>query len=339
MKYEQYIEFLKEKGFRIEVVPFFAIDTFSILYRKGYIIKKIIGVVQGFLKRFLYLFKLPFVDGIYIHLNVCPLGPPILEWLYLKIAKKTIYDIDDMVFQLNTSKQNNISRFFKSRSRFFLLMKESDFCITCTPTLDSIAKKYNKNTKDISSTINTEKYLPINKYSNESKLIIGWTGSHSTVPYLHLLDEVLIKLSQKYNFKLLVMGATNFKIKGVNIETVPWESSIEIKTLQRIDIGLYPLPDNEWIKGKSGLKALQYMALGLPVVASNLGCNNRVIENNLSGILVNNDIEWFEALSNLIQDASLRKFLGQNARNRVERYFSVNSNKGNYLSIFKKVYL
>ena len=135
------------------------------------------------------------------------------------------------------------------------------------------------------------------------------------------------------------MGATNFTIKGVNVESVPWDSSIEIKTLQRIDIGLYPLPDNEWIKGKSGLKALQYMALGLPVVASNLGCNYRVIENNVSGILVKNTTEWINSLSNLIEDASLRKFLGQNARNRVERYFSVNSNKDNYYSIFNKIYL
>ena len=105
-----------------------------------------------------------------------------------------------------------------------------------------------------------------------------------------------------------------------------------------MDIGLYPLPDNDWIKGKSGLKALQYMAMGLPVVASNLGCNERVIENNVSGLLVDNKDEWYNSIAKLIEDNNLRRFLGENARKRVEKYFSIEANKSTYLSIFDSVY-
>lgn len=338
LKYEQYIEFLTKNGYEITIEPFFLKDTFKVLYKKGHVFQKIVGVINGFFRRFLFLFKLSKFDGIYIHLNVCPLGPHLFEFLYLKFAKKIIYDIDDMVFQLNTSENNKFASFFKSKQRYFFLMKKSNHCITCTPELNKIANQFNKNTTDISSTINTNTYLPINNYSNRKEIIIGWTGSHSTVPYLYLLEEVLKSLSKKYQYKLLVMGTNNFYIKGVNIECVQWTSETEINTLQRMDIGLYPLPDNDWIKGKSGLKALQYMALALPVVASNLGCNNRVIKNNFSGILVNNKKEWFDSLSRLIEDNNFRKFLGNNARMRVEKYFSVDSNKEKYLSIFKDTF-
>ena len=338
LKYEQYIDFLEKNGFEITIEPFFFNDTYQILYKKGYFLRKVFGVIKGFYRRFLFLFKLHSFDGIYIHLNVCPIGPYIFEWIYLKLSKKAIYDIDDMVFQLTTSKQNKFASFLKSKYRYFFLMKKSNYCITCTPELDRIAKQYNVNTIDISSTINTDTYLPINKYTNDKKMILGWTGSHSTVPYLYLLKDVLLTLSKKYQFKLLVMGTSEFNIKGVDSECIEWSSDMEISILQRMDIGLYPLPDNEWIKGKSGLKALQYMAIGLPVVASNLGCNNRVIKHDYSGLLVDSKDEWIASLSRLIVDNKLRKSLGKNARNTVEKYFSVNANKKKYLSIFKNTF-
>ena len=134
------------------------------------------------------------------------------------------------------------------------------------------------------------------------------------------------------------MGSTDFVISGVDIECIEWNPNIEIPTLQRMDIGLYPLPDDEWVKGKSGLKALQYMALGLPVVASNLGCNERVIENNVSGLLVNEMEDWYKSIANLIEDNKLREFLGRNARLKVEKYFSIEANKKTYLSIFNSIF-
>ena len=338
LKYEQYLEYLSENGYHFEVIPFFDNKTYNILYSKNKNFQKIYGTLKGFIRRFLDIRKVCKSDGIFITLSVVPLGPSLLEWIYVKLAKKIIYDIDDMIFQLRTAPSNKITKFLKSRKRFYFLLEKANHCITCTPELDNIAKRYNQNTTDISSTINTKTYIPINKYKNNKELIIGWTGSHSTVPYLHLLEGVLKELSKKYKFTLLVMGTNNFEITGVNIECLNWNSNIEIATLQRMDIGLYPLPNDEWIKGKSGLKALQYMAMGLPVVASNLGCNERVIENNVSGLLVNNMKEWYKSISNLIENNQLRKFLGHNARLRVEKYFSIEANKNTYLSIFNSTF-
>ena len=261
-----------------------------------------------------------------------------MEWLYLRLCKKCIYDIDDMVHMLRTTKINRFAQPFKSSSRYFLMMRGADHVITCTPALDDLARRYNPCTTDISSTINTSAYLPVNSYANDYRLVIGWSGSHSTAPYLHLLDDVFQELSRHVRFKLLVMGAQAFELPGVNVELVPWSVTAEIPTLQRIDIGVYPLPNDSWVQGKSGLKALQYMALGIPTVATAIGCNDRVIEDGVSGYLVSTPEQWKAKLSQLLFDPQLRRTVGSNARERVERFYSVDANKNTYLSIFESVY-
>jgi len=338
LKYEQYLDFLRSEGYQISVHSFFSNDSFAILYQDGKTLQKIFGVIQGFCRRLLLLPQIQKADGIYVFLNIVPVGPAWLEWLFLRFAKKTIYDIDDMVHMIPTTSANIISRPFKTPSRYFMLLRRSDHVITCTPALDRLARLYNPCTTDISSTINTSTYLPVNDYSNDKRLVIGWSGSHSTIPYLHLLDSVFQELSARFNFKLLVLGTSFFRIPGIDVESVPWSVETEIPNLQRIDVGVYPLPDTTWVQGKSGLKALQYMSLGIPTVASNIGCNSRVIENGVSGFLVHNHESWVNRLGQLLQDPELRRKIGTRARERVVRYYSVEANKNTYLSLYRSVY-
>ena len=338
LKYEQYLNFLRDNGYRIKVLPFFDKSTFSVLYKKNYLFRKSIGVIFSILRRIFQAFLIPFYDGVYIFLHVSPVGPPLLERLYLSLAKSSIYDIDDMVHHLRTAPANKYFSWIKSSTRYFYLLRRSSHVITCTPELTSIANSFNSCVTDISSTINTDTYLPVNTYSNEHPLTIGWTGSHSTVPYLHLLDDVFRRLSLDHDFTLLVMGTDSFSIPGVSVKCVPWSVSNEVPTLQLMDIGVYPLPDDEWVKGKSGLKALQYMALGLPVVASNVGCNDRVVLDGETGFLVSSEEEWFNSLSQLLRSASLRQSLGLSARQHVINSFSVSSTCHTYLDIFRSTF-
>ena len=216
-------------------------------------------------------------------------------------------------------------------------MKKADHVITCTPFLDDFVRKYNSNTTDISSTINTDTYLPVNRYANDHRIVLGWSGSHSTARYLFLLKNVLQKTHRLHPFKLLVMGDSSFNIEGLDIEAISWSEEKEIPTLQRIDIGLYPLPLEEWVWGKSGLKALQYMALGIPTIATNYGTNPRIIEDGVSGFLAGTDDEWIEKIVRLIEDPSLRQQLGMQGRKRVEELYSVKANYSKYLGVFKNV--
>ena len=254
------------------------------------------------------------------------------------LNKNIVYDIDDMVFLENKSGVNQSFSWLKGRGKMKYMMKHAKHVITCTETLDVYARKYNKNTTNISSTINTDSYIPTNKYNNSNQLVLGWSGSYSTSQYLYLLEGVLQDLSISRSIKLLVIGDPSFNIDGIELEALPWRENTEVDDLTRIDIGLYPLPDEPWVYGKSGLKALQYMALGIPTVASAIGMNFQVIEDGISGFLVKNDREWITAITRLIDDPVLRARVGKASRARVLSIYSVKANQPTYLSIFKEVY-
>jgi glycosyltransferase involved in cell wall biosynthesis len=338
LKYEQYFEHFQRNGYTITVSPFFEMTYFKTLYTSGNYSKKIFGVFLGYAKRIIQIFSLRLYDGVYIFLYVTPFGGSLFERIYRAVSRRIIYDIDDLAFMGKTSTNNSLIAGLRRPEKYFYLMKSADHVITCTPYLDSIVRKYNSKTTDISSTINTDKYIQIDNYRNDHRLILGWSGSHSTVPYLKLLAPVLRKLRESYDFKLLVIGTTNFEIEGVDVEALPWSEANEVYDLRRIDIGLYPLPNEEWVLGKSGLKALQYMALGIPTVATAIGTNFRVIEDGVSGYLVNSDDEWVTRLNALLSDADLRRQIGTCGRIRVEKYYSIHANEPVYLDIFQRVY-
>jgi len=340
LKYEQYFSIFENSGYEITTKSFVSEKLWKILYLQGFIIQKLFFTKLGYIKRFFTLFSIRKYDIIYVHLWVTPIGPPIFEWLTIKLAKKVVYDIDDMVFLGHSSDANKLWRNLKGKSKMIYLMKKANHVITCTPKLDEFVHQFNLNTTDISSTVDTtNRYQPINNYENKHPIVLGWSGSHSTSKYLYLLSDVLKKLTSKYDFKLIVMGDSSFKIEGVNIEAYEWKESIEIDTLQKFDIGLYPLPDEEWVYGKSGLKAIQYMSLGIPTIATAIGANFRIIENNKNGFLVkpNNFNEWEQKIEKLITNASLRKQLGEAARKTIIEKYSLKANKEKYLTVFNSI--
>ena len=218
-------------------------------------------------------------------------------------------------------------------------MKKAEHVITCTPYLDEFVRKYNSNTTDISSIVNTaKKYNCVNLYSYDKPLNISWSESHSTIRYFVTIKNVLVAIQQKYpGIKIMVMGGSNIQIPGLNVESTEWSEEKEMATLQSFDIGIYPLPNEQWVFGKSGLKAIQYMALGIPTIATAIGTNFRVIENGISGYLVNSEEEWIEKLILLIENPALRKKIGMGGRLKVEEFFSVDANKQKYLDAFNKL--
>lgn len=340
LKYEQYFDYLRENGYSIKVCPFVSHRLWSILYKPGRFVEKFLWTILGFIKRLLLIPVIPFYDGIYIHKFAVPFGFAFFERIYPALNSKFIYDIDDMIHLSHSSRANSFTKWFKNPSRITTLLKKARHVITCTPTLDNFAKIFNRNTTDISSTINTDLYHPVNSYENKpgNPITLGWSGSHSTEEYLKLLQQVLIRVSAVRNVRLLVIGSGQFRMSGIETESIQWKSSSEVADLQRIDIGLYPLPESPWIYGKSGLKALQYMALGIPAIATAIGANFRVIENGKSGLLVKSEDDWFNAIIHLIDHPEDRRSLGIEGRKRVEQFFSVKANRDLYLKIFDEVY-
>lgn len=340
LKYEQYFDYLRANGYSITVTSFVTRRLWSILYKPGRYPEKVFWTLFGFLRRLLWIPRLPFYDGVFIFHSVSLLGPALFERIYARMNPRMIYDIDDMVHMAHTSQANTFTRWLKGPSRITYLMGRARHVITCTPALDEFARKFNPDTTDISSTIDTERYLPANAYANapDQPIVLGWSGSHSTEKYLLQLASVLREVAGRRDICLLVIGTGNFRMEGVPVESIAWNRETEVADLQRIDIGLYPLPDDPWVYGKSGLKALQYMALGIPPIATAIGTNFRVIHHEKCGLLVNTDAEWVEAIVDLIDHPEKRRTLGTAARERVEKYYSIKANRDVYLAIFDKVY-
>jgi glycosyltransferase involved in cell wall biosynthesis len=338
LKFEQYYPHFKEAGYTVHTSAFISPAFWKIIYKPGRFLAKAFYTLWGYASRILDLFRLRRYDVVYIHLWVTPFGPPFFEWLFRKLARKVVYDIDDLVYLGNVkSKAHPLVTWIKGRKKPIFLMKHADHVITCTPYLDQFVRKYNQNTTDISSTINTTRYKRTMGYEGNERFIIGWSGSHSTSKYLHLLDAVFQELAKEHKFTLVVMGDADFKLAGVEVEALPWKEEYEIDVIKRFDIGVYPLPDEEWVLGKSGLKALQYMAAGVPTVATAIGTIFRIIKNGENGFLVTTPDEWKQALTKLMHDPGLRRKIGEKAAATVEESYSINATKAVYLSVLNKL--
>ena len=338
LKYEQYFTCFEQAGFEVTTKAFVNLKLWSILYKPNFIIQKLYYTLLGYINRFLILFSIHKYDIVYVHLWVTPIGLPIFEWMVSKLSKKLIYDIDDMVFLGHSSDANKLWEPLKGKKKMIYLMKKANHVITCTPKLDEFVRQYNSNATDISSTVDTaERYLPILDYKNKSEIILGWSGSHSTSKYLYLLTDVFLELSKKYKFKLIVMGDKDFFIENISVEAYEWSEKIEIPTIQKFDIGLYPLPNEEWVYGKSGLKAIQYMAIGIPTVASAIGANFRIIQDGENGYLADSQTDWVKKLSALIESDVQREKIGKAGRKTIEEKYSVEANKQKYLSLFNQL--
>jgi glycosyltransferase involved in cell wall biosynthesis len=340
LKYEQYFEHLEDEGYSFTISNFQTHRFWNIIYKKGRILEKIFWVFFGYLKRFGDLLRAPFYDGVFVTIWATPLGMPLYENLLFLFNKNVIYDLDDMIFLKNVDHARSpFLEKIKGKKKPIVLMRKARYVIVCTPKLEEIALGLNKykNVIDISSTFNTDRFVPVNGYNKNDVTIIGWTGTHSTIPFLESLQNVLLEVSQKRKIKLLVISDKEYYMPGVETEFVSWSEQTEISDLHKIEIGLYPIPKNEWSLGKSSLKALTYMSIAVPAVATAYGTNFRIMEDGVQGYLAKDDEEWVSRLIQLIDDVSLRKKMGLAGRKRVVEMFSVKINLPKYLQVFNEV--
>jgi glycosyltransferase involved in cell wall biosynthesis len=166
------------------------------------------------------------------------------------------------------------------------------------------------------------------------RLVVGWTGTHSTLKYLEQLVPVISELEKKYAFEFRIISNQPPILPLQSLVFHPWNKVTEISDLVGLHIGLMPLEDDPWAKGKCAFKALQYMALGIPAIASPVGMNREVIQDGVNGYVCATPEEWRKALEALLENAELRIRLGEAARVSVIERYSVMANKENFLNLF-----
>lgn len=327
LKFEQYYPEWRRDGWEITVSPYMGMKLWSVLWQHGRLGKKVFEVLRGLPRRFRDLFRIRRFDLVYCHMYVTPLGTPLFEWLTRTLARKLVYDVEDNVLvgqQLEPGQNPNpLVGLLRGRRKMEYLIRKADHVITSSPSLNETCLEMNEKRACtyISSSVDTDRFIPVNEYKNGGPVTIGWTGTFSTRPFLDLLRPVFEELAKRRVFRLRVIGNFDYELPGIDLEVVRWTAEREVEDLQAIDVGVYPLPVDGWVTGKSGLKAIQYMAFALPCVATNVGTTPRIIRNRENGLLVRTPEEWLSALEELIDNPALRRQLGQQARqDAVEKY-------------------
>jgi glycosyltransferase involved in cell wall biosynthesis len=334
-RFEQYLNIIKNEGYKYKIAPFLNLKAWNTLYKSGNSTQKLIWLFISFIRRFILLFQLNSYEFVFIHREATPIGPPFFEWTVRYLwRKKIIYDFDDAIWLKDPTEKGSLKAIFKWKSKVKNICSWS-YKVSCgNDYLADFAKKYNENVVINPTTINTDYHKALEK-SDSGKIVIGWTGTHSTLPYLKLVLPVLNELSKEYNFELLVISNQKPDFDVHYMRFIPWRKSSEIEDLNKMDIGVMPLSDDIWSNGKCGFKLLQYMAIKKPTVASPVGVNKKLLHESEAGYSANNEKEWEDKLLKLLNDQELREELGKKGQEYIKKRYSVNSNKHNFLSLIK----
>ena len=336
-RFEQYFATLKARGHTYSASPFLSKKAWSILYKRGHFFRKILALLSGYLRRFTDLLTIGKYDIIFIHREASPFGLPVFEFMVTKVFRKyTIYDFDDAIWIPNASETNRkLTMLFKRFGNVASTCRWVNVVSVGNSYLADFALKFNRHVVINPTTIDTDTYHNTIKDHNGSRFIIGWTGSHSTVQYLDHLVPVLQKLEGKYDFDFHVICdiAPKFSLKSLRF--IPWTKSAEIDDLLKFNVGIMPLPEDVWAKGKCGFKALQYMALGIPAVVSDVGVNAEIVDHDVNGCVCRTPEDWFNCLEKLITDKAYLHRLSSKTREKIVNQYSLKSNRENFLGLFQ----
>lgn len=332
---EQWDPILRENGVDITYAPFETDELRAVLHNPGNITEKIRTVSRNFGLRRAELASLKDFDLVYLFREAALLGPPWFERRIARSGVPIVFDFDDAIFVSYKSPSNGYLSYLKFPGKTAEICRLSAHVMAGNEYLADYARAQNKNVTIIPTTIDTDKYTVREDMSEHQGVTIGWSGSFSTIQHLDTIRDVLQELAKSEKFLLRVIGTPTYKIDGVETEAMQWRSATELDDLRQMDIGLMPLPDENWSRGKCGLKALQYMALGIPTICSPVGVNSTIIKDGENGFLADGKDEWIAKLKRLIHSADLRRQIGLAGRETVEDEYSAKVVAPRVLEVFR----
>jgi len=312
----QYIPYLREAGIEVMVAPLFKAGWFLILDMRRSPLRtaaKALYAAVRFTVRVWDLLKVGRYDLYCFEHQAFPYLPAFLEKIAKRINPHMLVEFDDAIF-LTPLHGGKIPK----------LIAMSQHVIVGNGYLRDYALQFNPHVSVIPTVVDIERYKPRKDYRAQGKVNIGWVGLAYNLPYVQNLARTFQKLKTEIgDFIFAVICSQGLTMKGIETVFKPWSYDNEVEDIRRLDIGIMPLPDDKWARGKCGLKVLQYMACGVPVVASPVGVNNEIIRDGENGFLAATEGEWLKKLTLLARDEGLRRTLGQKGRETVEDRYSL----------------
>jgi glycosyltransferase involved in cell wall biosynthesis len=334
----QYLPYLDAAGIDYDVRPFMSPAMYRRMMRSGATVGKALDTLTAVVKRVLALQGAKRYDLVYMQRECLPFGGPWLERSLRRQGIRTVFDYDDALFIFKGSTHNKLADRFKRPDKYREIFALADCVLAGNDWLRDQAAEHCRDARTFYVAEDLERYTPRPPHAEGEKVVIGWLGSPSTEKYLRLIEPALREVCTRHpRVRLKVIGGGAFRPEGIPVEQVPWTMDTEVPHLHGFDIGIMPLPLEEWSKGKSGGKARTYMAVGLPVVCTGIGFNRELIRDGETGFLVETTAEWTESLSKLVESPGLRQRVGDAARREVEERYSLQRLGPEFVRILEEI--
>jgi len=338
-RFEQYLEFLTKNGFQCDFSWLISEEDDKVFYSPGNMFRKTYIFFKSMFKRLKDVMSANQYDIIFVQREAFMTGSVFFEKQFAKKKPKLIFDFDDAIWNHDVSNANKKLSWLKDASKTGRIIAMSDLIFAGNQYLADYAMKWNNNVTIVPTTIDTEIYQVSKSAVKKDAVCIGWSGSITTIRYFEYAIPFYLELKEKYGDQIYfkVIGDGDYRNDKLDIVGIPWTMKDELKELSEIDIGIMPMPDDEWSKGKCGLKGLQYMALNIATVMSPVGVNSKIIQDGQNGFLASTHDEWIIKLSTLIDNVDLRNEVANKGRQTVVKDYSVRSQENVYLTEFKKL--
>lgn len=319
LRFYQYLPYLNAQGIEVSAAPLLGDAYLDDLYHGRS--KRWHTILWAYLLRLRSLLTLFRFDVLWIEYELFPGLPAWIERLISRLNIPYVVDYDDAVFHRYGLHRNRGVRWLLG-GKIDLIMRRANVVTAGSAYIAEYAEKARaKRVETVPTAVDLSRYGS-GVAERTSGFTVGWIGSPSTARHLSLVAPALAKLSRDAPARLTIVGAQAVGLQGVALQVRPWSEETEVAEIQRFDVGIMPLPDEPWERGKCGFKLIQYMACSRPVVASPVGVNRHIVEHGVNGFLATTQHDWVHALETLRRDPGLRRRLGQAGRTKVERQFS-----------------
>jgi len=281
----------------------------------------VLRLIRLYINRLIILKNAVQFDVIWVEKEIFPWIPYFIEQRLFPPNVPIIVDYDDAIFHRYDQSSNGIIRYIFS-NKIDQVMRAADIVITGNDYLKVWAEKAGaRRVIHLPTVVDLKRYSPKYPNGNIEQTVVGWVGSPITAKYLESLGDIISSLSDSKNIQFVAIGANHTQFNKLPIEKKEWSVKCEVSEIQKFDIGIMPIPDEPFERGKCAYKIIQYMACGIPVVASPVGMNSKVVKQGINGFLASTNREWASAIKELSSNPSLRKKLGDNGRNMVEEQY------------------
>ena len=324
---QQFFPYLQSVGIECELTSFLSRELFFEFYQPRQKFSNLLGMVQALGRRLGDVLQARHYDVVFVEREALLLGPPVLEWLLARVMRQpVVFDFDDAIFlPAQNSIRGSLATWLKYPAKTARTLALSTQIIAGNEYLAAYAKRYNPSVTILPTVVDVTQYAaaaPVARASED--LVIGWIGTHSTAPYLEIVAPALTQLARQHRFVFRVIGAgRDVQIPGVVVENRPWKLATEIADFRDLDIGIYPIDDNEWSQGKCAFKAIQYLAAGVPCVASPVGMTKEVITDQVTGLFADTAAQWEQALEKLLKSTELRQQFSEAGQLHIARAYSL----------------